>query len=77
LAAYAELTPPFLVLPEQGNITQALKMFEVVPPAVSFTDCIVMATANEYETPNIFGFDKQFEDAGFRRLEPSKTPFQK
>jgi len=30
-----------------------------------------MALADEYGTRDIFGFDKQFEEAGYRRLEPS------
>ncbi len=75
LAAVSELTPPFLVLREQSNVTQALKKFEAVPQAVSFTDCLVMAVADEYATLDIFGFDRQFEDAGYRRLEPAtRTP---
>ncbi len=77
LAAVAELTPPFLVLNEQTNISQALKKFEAVPQAVSFTDCLVMAVADEYATADIFGFDKQFEDAGYRRLEPAKYTLRK
>jgi predicted nucleic acid-binding protein len=71
LAAVAELTPPFLILTTQANVTQALKKFESLPQAVSFTDCLVMATADEYATSEIFGFDRQFEDAGYTRLEPS------
>jgi predicted nucleic acid-binding protein len=74
LAAVAELTPPFLVLREQSSVTQALKKFEAVPQAVSFTDCLVMAVADEYATLDIFGFDKQFEDAGYQRLEPATRP---
>src|SRR5439155_8211049 len=76
LAEVTELTPPFLVLREQTNVTQALKKFEAVPQAVSFTDCLVMAVADEYATLDIFGFDRQFEDAGYRRLEPATRPFQ-
>jgi hypothetical protein len=30
-----------------------------------------MVTADEYATHEIFGFDKQFEDTGYKRLEPS------
>ena len=73
LAAASELTPPFLVLSEPANLPQspALKKFAGVAEAVSFTDCIVMAVADEYGTPDIFGFDKQFQDAGYHRLEPS------
>jgi predicted nucleic-acid-binding protein len=49
----------------------ALLKFEAVSEAVSFTDCLVMAVADEYGTKDIFGFDKHFEDAGYQRLEPS------
>jgi predicted nucleic acid-binding protein len=59
-AAVAELTPPFLVLTTQTNVTQALKKFETLPQSVSFTDCLVMATADAYATSDIFGFDKQW-----------------
>src|SRR3954471_16545585 len=73
LAAVTELTPPFLVINESSNLldTQALQRFSEVPQSVSFTDCLVMALADEYATRDIFGFDKQFEDAGYCRLEPS------
>jgi predicted nucleic acid-binding protein len=30
-----------------------------------------MAVADEYGTKDIFGFDKQFADAGYQRLKPS------
>jgi len=70
-AAVSELTPPFLILTTQTNISQALKKFESLPQGVSFTDCLVMATADEYETRDIFGFDKQFADAGYTRIVPS------
>jgi predicted nucleic acid-binding protein len=71
LAAVSELSPPFLVLTTQTNVPQALKKFEALPQSVSFTDCLVMAVADEYATSDIFGFDKQFADAGYKRLEPS------
>lgn len=73
VAAALELTPPFLVLSEPNHLTTtpALEKFKIVPQAVSFTDCIVMAVADEYNTKDIFGFDKQFEDAGYTRLKPS------
>jgi predicted nucleic acid-binding protein len=34
--------------------------------AVSFTDCIVMALANEYETRTIFGSDDGHARVGYR-----------
>jgi predicted nucleic acid-binding protein len=73
LAAASELTPPFVVLSEPANLPQnpALKKFANIAEAVSFTDCLVMAVADEYGTSDIFGFDKQFQDAGYHRLEPT------
>jgi predicted nucleic acid-binding protein len=73
LAAVSELTPPFMVLREPNNLlsTPALKKFETASQSVSFTDCLVMALADQYSTLDIFGFDKQFEDAGYHRIEPS------
>jgi predicted nucleic acid-binding protein len=54
-----------------ANLCPALKKFAHIGEAVSFTDCIVMAVADEYGTPDIFGFDKQFQEAGYHRLEPA------
>ncbi|MBV9481932.1 MAG: PIN domain-containing protein [Acidobacteria bacterium] len=67
-------TPPFILLqdPSRLILDRALATFRAAPPAVSFTDCMVMATADEYETRQIFGFDKQFADAGYTRLTPSQ-----
>jgi predicted nucleic acid-binding protein len=53
-------------------LDRALKQFVTVPGSVSFTDCIVMAFADEYQTKEIFGFDKAFETAGYTTLMPSK-----
>jgi predicted nucleic acid-binding protein len=73
LAAVTELTPPFLVLSEPSSLldSPALFKFEAVSEAVSFTDCLVMTVADEYGTKDIFGFDKQFADAGYNRLAPA------
>jgi predicted nucleic acid-binding protein len=71
IAVVSELTPPFLILNEPQDNSNALKKFANLPESVSFTDCLVMALADEYYTPDIFGFDKQFEDAGYHRLTPS------
>ena len=38
---------------------------------MSFTDCLVMKVADEFGTKDVFGFDKQFEDPGYRRLKPA------
>ncbi len=45
-----------------------------VADAVIEADCIVMTVADHYDTKDIFGFDRQFKDAGYRRLEPATRP---
>jgi predicted nucleic acid-binding protein len=48
----------------------AVEQFRTAPAGVSFTDCLVMKVADEFGTKDVFGFDKQFEDAGYKRLTP-------
>lgn len=43
----------------------ALEMFKKQPQSVSYTDCIVMAFADEFETKDIFGFDEAFSKNGY------------
>jgi predicted nucleic acid-binding protein len=75
IAAASELTPPILILDEPTDLPEsaALKKFAMLPQAVSFTDCLVMAIADDYHTKDIFGFDKQFADAGYHRLDPASA----
>jgi predicted nucleic acid-binding protein len=61
----------FLLIETRPYFIRALEKFKDTPSAVSLTDCIVMAVADDYGTKDIFGFDKQFEEAGYHRLEPS------
>ena len=72
-AASALLHPEsqFLLIETGHYLFTALEKFKDQPPAVSLTDCIVMTVADEYGTKDIFGFDKQFAEAGYTRLEPS------
>ncbi len=72
-AADALLQPSsqFVLVETTSHIQAALEKFKDQSQAVSLTDCIVMALADHYNTKDIFGFDKQFEDAGYSRLEPS------
>jgi predicted nucleic acid-binding protein len=60
-----------VTLTDADELRFALDLLEKQKGSVSFTDCIVMAVADQYNTEDIFGFDKQFEDAGYRRLVPS------
>lgn len=61
----------FILIETAAYRKAALEKFEALADAVSLTDCIVMAVADHYETKDIFGFDKQFADAGYDRLTPS------
>lgn len=46
----------------------ALDKFRKQPESVSFTDCIVMAFADEFDTKEIFGFDDVFRKNGYVRI---------
>lgn len=46
----------------------ALDKFKRQPESVSFTDCIVMAFADEFDTKEIFGFDDVFRKNGYIRI---------
>ncbi|OGE09984.1 hypothetical protein A3A60_03865 [Candidatus Curtissbacteria bacterium RIFCSPLOWO2_01_FULL_42_26] len=46
----------------------AFEKFQDQPKSVSFTDCLVMAFADDYETREIFGFDDAFRKNGYIRF---------
>lgn len=46
----------------------ALAKLQKQPESVSFTDCLVMAFADEFETKEIFGFDESFNKNGYKRI---------
>ncbi len=73
--ANAILSQQALVLSETTtNIRQnALEKFKEQPEAVSFTDCLIMAFADEYETKEIFGFDEAFSKNGYTRFGVDKN----
>jgi predicted nucleic acid-binding protein len=74
LKAAGKLLQPgsqFVLIETRPYLNAALEKFKNQQPAVSLTDCLVMVIADNYDTKDIFGFDKQFEDAGYHRLKPS------
>jgi predicted nucleic acid-binding protein len=74
LKAAAELLRPgsqFVLIEMTPYLSRALEKFKDQAPGVSLTDCLVMAVADAYGTKDIFGFDMQFVEAGYHRLEPS------
>ncbi len=50
----------------------ALEKFRNQPESVSYTDCLVMVFANEFETEEIFGFDNVFRKNGYVRFAIDK-----
>ncbi len=46
----------------------AFEKFKKQAESVSFTDCLVMAFADFYETKEIFGFDETFRKNGYIRI---------
>lgn len=48
--------------------TAATSLFKKQPKNVSFTDCLVMAFADYFETKDIFGFDESFRKNGYKRI---------
>ena len=74
LKAADELLRPgsqFVLIETLPYLSRALERFKDQAPGVSLTDCMVMVVADEYGTKDIFGFDRQFVEAGYHRLEPS------
>ena len=74
LKAAAELLRPgsqFVLIETTPYLSKALERFKDQAPGVSLTDCMVMVVADHYATKDIFGFDMQFVQAGYHRLEPS------
>src|SRR5438045_2971790 len=70
LKVASELLHPdsqFLLIETHTSLITALEKFKDQPPGVSLTDCIVMSIADDYGTKDIFGFDRQFKDAGYTR----------
>ena len=62
-------TSPFVIVDSDEKLREhAFSLFKKQPEPVSFTDCIVMATADRYKTKEIFGFDKIFSKNGYNRI---------
>jgi predicted nucleic acid-binding protein len=47
----------------------ALIKFQEQPDSVSFTDCVVMAFADYFDTKDIFGFDQAFSRNNYKLLK--------
>lgn len=64
----------YVVVYADEQLTNAgLDLFRVQPPSVSFTDCMVMATADLYGCRDIFGFDEVFRKNGYNIPIPAKS----
>jgi predicted nucleic acid-binding protein len=58
--------PIYLILESYKELEEALEQFTKQPASVSYTECIVMAVADQLETKPIFGFDEVFRKNGYR-----------
>jgi predicted nucleic acid-binding protein len=64
----------FAVVPTSDiSRLDAVEQFRSAPAGVSFTDCLVMKVADEYGSKDIYGFDEQFEQAGYKILKAAKS----
>lgn len=70
IAVQAILTDKRFTIVEttEGIRKQASEKFKKQPESVSFTDCLVMAFGDEFETKEIFGFDEAFAKNGYKRV---------
>ncbi len=69
-AQYIFESQTYLVFDTNDQIRKsALEVFEKQPQSVSFTDCVVMAFADQFQTKDIFGFDEVFKKNGYHRLD--------
>lgn len=50
----------YIQAPRSEILDQALRMLQKQKSSTSFTDCLVMACADQYQTKFIFGFDTVF-----------------
>ncbi len=51
----------------------ALEIFKTQAESVSYTDCIVMAIADSFNTRDIFGFDQAFRKNGYSLIEAPRA----
>ena len=75
VASYVYSTPLFFTFDSSPMArSKAFELFRKLPQAVSLTDCIVMAVADEYQTKRIFSFDQDFEKVGYQIIEDQEKP---
>ena len=68
-AQFLSKTAPFLVIDSSPAAREkALSRLLTLSASVSYTDAVVMAVADEYETQKIFGFDEAFANCGYENI---------
>lgn len=61
------MSKDFLIIESDEKIRlSAIEKLKKVAGSVSYTDCAVMAFADQYQTKEIFGFDGVFEKQGYK-----------
>ncbi len=56
----------YLIIESDQELPEALERFAHQSASVSYTDCVVMALADGFQTKLIFGFDEVFRRNGYR-----------
>jgi predicted nucleic acid-binding protein len=68
-------TPAYVLAETTTTIREhSLQRFATLPQSVSYTDCLVMAFADHYQTKLIFGFDAAFRKQGYRLPKSAPRP---
>jgi predicted nucleic acid-binding protein len=62
-------SPSYLIARSDESHEAAMEQFAKQPGSVSFTDCIVMAMADRFDTTVVFAFDAVFRKNGYRLPE--------
>lgn len=65
VADYLAQDSQFILVDTTDLFPQALEKFKSATSSPSFTDCIVMATADKFQTKEVFGFDECFSKNGY------------
>jgi predicted nucleic acid-binding protein len=61
-------TPILVIDSSPAAREQALSRLLTLSASVSYTDAVVMAVADEYQTQKISGFDEAFANCGYENI---------
>lgn len=69
IGKYLLKSEEFIIIETDNEIRiNAFNKLQELPNSVSYTDCIVMAVADYFDSKLIFGFDKAFKTNGYKLI---------